>query len=69
MCKVWINYYEVNLYVSPPQSGGERQGNTRTYEWKNRQMYLIVQTSSPLVLETTHPIGLEFSWIRKKSDF
>ena len=63
MREVWLNYDEVQLYVTTFQRAGEGQGNTRRDVGRYRQTSLIGQAVRPLRIETTHSIGLVFSWI------
>ena len=51
------------LYITTSQSGGEGQGSTRKDDSTDKNMKLIGQTGIHSVIETTHPIGLGFSWI------
>ena len=55
------------FYITTSQSGGEGKGNTQTDVSIDRQKNLIVQTRTPTGIETTHPIGLVFSWRRTQS--
>ena len=60
-------YDEMRLCVATYQSGGEGHGNTQIYDETDRYMYLIGYTGKPLVIDTTNPIRLEFSWTRIQS--
>ena len=68
MQKVSFNCYEIRLYITTYQIGGEVQGDTWTGNGTDRHIYLIGYTHRPLVIDITHPIVMGFSWIRIQLD-
>ena len=56
MIKVWLNYYEVHLYVTTSKSRGEGQGNTHTEFGTDIQTELTGQTGRPTGIDTTHTV-------------
>ena len=48
------------FYVTPPQIGGEIQGDTHTDIEIDRHTNLIGQADRPTGIDATHPIGLLF---------
>ena len=69
MRKFWPDYDEIFLYVATYKIVGEGQGNTWINYGTDIHMDIIVQKGGPLVIETTHSIGLGFGWIRIYSNF
>ena len=64
MHDVWLNYYEVHLYITTSQIGVKRKGNAYTYVGTEIHVKLIGHTDRPMGLETTNTIILDFIWIR-----
>ena len=57
------------FYVTTSKSGGEGQGDTQTEVGADINTNLIGETGRPMVIDTTHPIGLGFSQIIIQSEF
>ena len=60
---------EYTFYVATSQRGGEGQGGIYTDVGTDRQTNLIGQAGRPTGIDTTHLIGLGFSWRKIQSEF
>ena len=69
MCGVWFKYDGLRLYATTSLISGKGQGSKWLDDRTDIYTYLIGHIYIPLVIDTTHPIGLVFIMIIIQSEF
>ena len=64
-----LTMMKYTFYVTTSQIGGEGQGDTQTDAGTDIQTNIIGQSYRPMVIDTTHIIGLVFIRRRIQSEF